>query len=117
MSNRSPVSPLQVWMFGAATLCTMVIAGSTAGSVAYTGQIDTNPIYWLLVFAAAVTWICFFIARTRDKMVQDDENILQRIEDLELRIEDYGDRREVSGHVTALRVTRTQHGRRLASID
>ena len=96
---------------------TVLVGGTYVSSIAYTGEFKSSPEFWLLVLAAFGSLMVFAVALRGDQIVAREERIIAQLEDIELRILDYGDKREASGHVTATRVTHTQTGRRLGPVD
>lgn len=91
--------------------CAVLVVGTYVSSIAYTGKFQSSPEFWLLVLAKFAALVVFAIAWRSDQITERQDRILAQLEDIELRILDYGDKREASGHLTATRVTRTQTGR------
>lgn len=89
----------------------VLIGGTYVSSLAYTGEFQSSPEFWILVLSAFAALLVFAIAWRSDQIAERQDRIIALLEDIELRILDYGDKREASGHITATRVTRTQTGR------
>lgn len=109
---RSSWSRMRSYSVAAFTICVLLGGGHYLSSLLYLDGFKTSPEFWLVVltgFGCGVAAVC---ALCRDQIVERQERIMAQLEDIELRILDYGDKREATGHVTAARVTRLQTGRR-----
>lgn len=86
--------------------CAAIVGAMYISAVAYTGDFDGHDEFWLIFFFGFLSGIGYIVAHVRDQLRQE-------IEDLSLHLADYGEQRETTGHLTAMRVTR----RHLGSVD
>lgn len=91
--SRTPWTPLRAWSTIGCGTSILTAAGSLAASAAYTGSPDTTDLFWISVAAAIISGSWSAAAYVRDSTTE-----LQRC------IQDYGDRREAAGHVSATRL-------------
>lgn len=111
---RSRMLSISAAAFGT---CVLLGGGHCISSLAYTGSWRPSSGFWLMVLAALGSGVVVVSALVRDQIVERQERIMAQLEDIELRILDYGDQREAGGHATATRVTKTQTGRPIRPVN
>jgi len=116
MPSRTPWSRLRIASLAACLACFLLASAAYISSMYYTGDFDGTAEFWAVFLAGLAAFISFLAALVRDQVVAEVRPLRQYMDDLPLHIMDYGDRREVSGHKLAARVTETQN-RRLSSVD
>lgn len=77
MPNRSRISitPFKGWTFGLAIAATAGVVAILATSHAYNGDITDEPLMWVVVLAAAISWIGALTAIVRDAILVKLEDI------------------------------------------
>lgn len=97
--------------------CAAIVGAMYVSAVAYTGDFNGHEEFWLIFFCGFLSGIGYIVAHVRDQLASNQREIRQEIEDLSLHLADYGEQRETTGHLTAMRVTRHHASRHLGSVE
>jgi hypothetical protein len=112
-----PWTKMRACTLGISLVCAAVVGAMYFSAIAYTGDFDGNEEFWLIFFCGCLSGTGYLIAHVRDqindRIDEKQSEIRQEIEDLSLHLADFGEQREVAGHMTAMKVTR----RHLGSVD
>lgn len=109
----TPWSLMRILSVAIASVCSLLLAALYCAAVMYTGRFAVYPAFWLVAFVAAIAAIGAIGAHVRDSLSVKQDRVLRRLDEIERRLDDYGDRREIAGHVSAVNGTRPH---RLASV-
>lgn len=98
------------WLLGGACATTFVAGAWPAGDLIYMGSFDSPGAWWVLVLLTLAAWMTFILANGQD-------NLLERIEELQTQITEYGDEREANGTAVAFRMNTQNGARRLTPVE
>jgi small-conductance mechanosensitive channel len=84
--------------------CVLILAALYLAAVVYTGQFVAYPAFWLVSVVGGIAAIGAISSHNRDclaanqmKAIRLIEELAGRIDELEARLDEYGDQREIAG--------------------
>lgn len=106
-------SLMRIMSVAITTACVLILAALYIAAHVYTGQFVAYPAFWLVVVAGGIGAIGAISSHSRDclaanqmKAIRSLQELAGRIDELEARLDEYGDQREIAGQrlvVTASR--------------